>query len=60
MKKPYMRTIIGFSVLIILFQFYGSKVGSFKSNLLWIGQYDSPSPQTSYWEKKKKKKKKKN
>ena len=38
MKKPYIRTIIGFSgsdcALIILFQLYGSKVGLFEGNFL--------------------------
>ena len=41
MKKLYMCTIIGSSgrnsVLVILFQLYGSKVGLFKGNLLWVG-----------------------
>ena len=39
-----MCTIIGSSrrdgVLIILFQFYGSKAGLFGRNLIWMGQYD--------------------
>ena len=39
-----MRTIIGSSgrdyVLIILFQFYGSKAELFESNLIWVGQND--------------------
>ena len=43
-KKPCMRTIIGSSgrdcVLIILFQFCGSKAGLFESNLIWVGQND--------------------
>ena len=41
MKKPYMRTITGFSgrdcVLIILFQLHGSKAGLFEGNLFWVG-----------------------
>ena len=45
MKKLYMRTIIGFSerdwVLIILFQFYGTKAGLFDGDLLQVGQYES-------------------
>ena len=53
MKKPYMCTIIGSSgwefVLIILFQLYGSKAGLFESDLFWVGQYDPPPPQPSYW-----------
>ena len=52
MKKPHLRIIIGSSgrdcVLIILFQFYGSKAGLFESNLSWVGQYD---PQPSHWKK---------
>ena len=47
MKKLYMWTIIGSSrrdcVLIILFQFYGSKAGLFESNLIWV---DTPQPST--------------
>ena len=47
MKKLYMCTIIGSSgrdcVLIILFQFYGSKAGLFESNLIWV---DTPQPST--------------
>ena len=47
MKKQYMRTIIASSgrdsVLIILFQLYGSKVGLFEGNLFWMGQYDPPT-----------------
>ena len=35
-------------VLVILFQLYGSKVGLFGGNLVWVGQYD---PQPSYWKK---------
>ena len=50
MKKPYTRTIIGFSgrrcVLIIIFQLYGSKAGIFEGNLFWVGHCD---PQPSYW-----------
>ena len=42
-----MCSIIGSSirhfVLIILFQFYGSKFGLFEAgNLFWVGQYDPP------------------
>ena len=47
MKKLYMRTKIGSSergsVLIILYQLYGSKAGLFDGNLLWAGQYDPPT-----------------
>ena len=47
MKKLYMRTNIGSSergsVLIILYQLYGSKAGLFDGNLLWAGQYDPPT-----------------
>ena len=50
-----MRTIIGSSrrdcVLIIPFQLYGSKAGPFKDSLFWVGQYDLPHPQPSYYEK---------
>ena len=42
-----MRTIIGsfgrVCVLVILFQFYGSKAGLFDGNLSWEGQYDLPT-----------------
>ena len=37
-----MQAIIGSSVLIILFQFYGSKTELFESSLFWMGQYDPP------------------
>ena len=41
-KKLYMSSIIGSSgrdfVLIILFQFYGSKDGLSESYLFWVGQ----------------------
>ena len=37
-------------VLIILFQFYGTKAELFVGILLWVGQYD-PYPQPSYWKK---------
>ena len=43
MKKPFMRTIMGFSgrdfILIILFQLHGFKTGLFEGNLFWMGQY---------------------
>ena len=49
MKKPFMRTIMGFSgrdcILIILFQLYGFKTGLFEGNLFWMGQY-YPLPPT--------------
>ena len=52
MKKLYMRTNIGSSerdsVLIILYQLYGSKADLFDGNLLWVSQYD---PQLPYWKK---------
>ena len=39
-----MHIILGSSgrdcVLMILFQFYGSKAGFFQGNLLWVGQYN--------------------
>ena len=44
MKKLYMRTIIGPSVLIILFRFYGSKAGLFESNLFWMANVTPPRP----------------
>ena len=31
---------VGKSVLIVLFQLYGSKAGRFESNLFWLDQYD--------------------
>ena len=43
-----MCTIIGSSerdcVLIILFQFFGSKAKLFEDNLLWVSQYDPLPP----------------
>ena len=36
---------------ISLFQLYGSKARSFEESLFWVGQYDLPHPQPSYWEK---------
>ena len=46
MKKPNMPTVTGSSgrdcVLIILFKLYGSRAGLFKSNLFWVGHYDTP------------------
>ena len=43
MKKPYMHTIIGSSgrdcVLIILFEFHGSRAGLFDGDLFCVGQY---------------------
>ena len=55
MKKPSMLTIIGSSgrdsVLMILFQLYGTKAGHFKVICSGGGgQYDS-SPHSSYWKK---------
>ena len=47
MKKPHMRTIIGYSrrncILITLFQLYSSRAGVFEGDLFWVGQYE---PQT--------------
>ena len=44
MKKPYMRTIIGFSgrgsVSIDIFQLYSYKAGRFEGLLFWVGQCD--------------------
>ena len=55
MKKPYVHTIIGSSgrdcVLIILFQLYGCKAEPFEDSLFWVGHYDLPHLQPSYWEK---------
>ena len=46
MKKLYMTTVKGSSgrdcVLIILFELYGSKSAFFKSNLFWVGHYNTP------------------
>ena len=48
MKTLYVCTIIGSSgrecVLIVSFQFHGSKAGHFESNLFWVGQYDHHLP----------------
>ena len=48
-----MCSIIGSSrrhfVLIIIFQFYGSKFGLFEAgNLFWVGQYDLPPSPTTF------------
>ena len=38
-------------VLIILFQIYGCKAEPIEDSLFWVGQYDLPHLQPSYWEK---------